>query len=67
MGHQLEPGTVVVGSIYLTHRRQDLYPEPVQAKRRGVTLGPAGVVHMVLTGRRMPQQKAEPVANLSRI
>ena len=121
MGHQLEPGTVVVGSIYLTHRREDLYPEPlqfkperflerqfspyeylpfgggsrrciglalaqlemklvlatilrdfdlvltekkpVQPKRRGVTLGPAGGVRMALLGRRMPQQKREPVAS----
>ena len=119
MGHQLEPGTVVVASIYLTHRREDLYPEPlqfkperflerqfspyeylpfgggsrrciglalaqlemklvlakilqnfdlvladkkpVQAKRRGVTLGPAGGVRMALLGRRMRQQKPEPV------
>ncbi len=121
MGHQLEPGTVVLGSIYLTHRREDLYPEPlqfkperflerqfspyeylpfgggsrrciglalaqlemklvlatilrdfnlvlaekkpVQAKRRGVTLGPAGGVRMALVGRRMSQQKREPVAS----
>ena len=121
MGHQLEPGTVVVGSIYLTHRREDLYPEPlqfkperflerqfspyeylpfgggsrrciglalaqlemklvlatilrdfdlvltekkpVQPKRRGVTLGPAGGVRMALLGRRMSQQKREPVAS----
>jgi cytochrome P450 len=121
MGHQLEPGTVVVGSIYLTHRREDLYPEPlqfkperflerqfspyeylpfgggsrrciglalaqlelklvlatilrdfdlvlaqkkpVQVKRRGVTLGPAGGVRMALLGRRMSQQNREPVAS----
>jgi cytochrome P450 family 110 len=121
MGHQLEPGTVVFGSIYLTHRREDLYPEPlqfkperflerqfspyeylpfgggsrrciglalaqlemklaiatilrdfdltlaekkpVQAKRRGVTLGPAGGVRMALLGRRMRQQMPEPVAS----
>ena len=121
MGHQLEPGTVVFGSIYLTHRREDLYPEPlkfkperflerqfspyeylpfgggsrrciglalaqlemklvlatilrdfdlvlaqkkpVQPKRRGVTLGPAGGVRMALRGRRMSQQKREPVAS----
>lgn len=31
-GHQLEPGTVVVGCIYLTHQREDLYPEPKQFK-----------------------------------
>jgi cytochrome P450 len=30
MGHSLEPGTIVVGSIYLTHRREDLYPDPEQ-------------------------------------
>ena len=121
MGHQLEPGTVVFASIYLTHRREDLYPEPlqfkperflerqfspyeylpfgggsrrciglalaqlemklvlatilrdfdlvltekkpVQAKRRGVTIGPAGGVRMALRGRRMSQQKREPVAS----
>jgi len=121
MGHQLEPGTVVFGSIYLTHRREDLYPEPlqfkperflerqfspyeylpfgggsrrciglalaqlemklvlatilrdfdlvlaqkkpVQAKRRGVTLAPGGGVRMALLGRRMSQQKREPVAS----
>ncbi|HBL10126.1 MAG TPA: cytochrome P450, partial [Cyanobacteria bacterium UBA11162] len=28
MGYKLEPGTVVFGSIYLTHQRNDLYPEP---------------------------------------
>lgn len=28
MGYKLEPETVVIGSIYLTHRREDLYPEP---------------------------------------
>ncbi|HEY9836584.1 MAG TPA: cytochrome P450, partial [Vampirovibrionales bacterium] len=28
MGHSLEPGVNMMGSIYLTHRRQDLYPEP---------------------------------------
>ncbi|MDQ2097752.1 MAG: cytochrome P450 [Tychonema bourrellyi B0820] len=122
MGYQLEPGTVVVGSIYLTHRREDLYPEPlqfkperflerqfspyeyvpfgggsrrcigmalaqlemklvlanilrdfdlalaenqpVQPKRRGVTLGPAGGVRMVMRGRRMRySQKPEPVVS----
>lgn len=26
--YRLEPGTYVVGCIYLTHRRPDLYPEP---------------------------------------
>ena len=121
MGHQLEPGTPVFASIYLTHRREDLYPEPlqfkperflerqfspyeylpfgggsrrciglalaqlemklvlatilrdfdlvlaekkpVQAKRRGVTIGPAGGVRMALLGRRMSQPKREPVAS----
>ena len=29
-GYDLEPGTIVVGSIYLTHQRPDLYPEPTQ-------------------------------------
>ncbi|MBD1833508.1 cytochrome P450 [Cyanobacteria bacterium FACHB-472] len=32
MGYELDPGTVMVGSIYLTHRREDLYPEPEQFK-----------------------------------
>ena len=27
-GYSLEPGTVVVGSIYLTHRREEIYPNP---------------------------------------
>jgi Cytochrome P450 len=121
MGHQLEPGTAVFASIYLTHRREDLYPEPlqfkperflerqfspyeylpfgggsrrciglalaqlemklvlatilrdfdlvlaekkpVQAKRRGVSLEPAGGVRMALLGRRMSQQNREPVAS----
>jgi cytochrome P450 len=26
MGHQLEPGTILVGCIYLTHQREDIYP-----------------------------------------
>lgn len=30
MGYKLEPDTVILGSIYLTHRREDLYPEPEQ-------------------------------------
>lgn len=29
-GHELEPGTLVMGSIYLTHQREDLYPQPKQ-------------------------------------
>jgi len=31
-GYELEPGTTVMGSIYLTHQREDLYPEPKQFK-----------------------------------
>jgi cytochrome P450 family 110 len=27
-GHSLEPGTVVVGSIYLAHHRKEVYPDP---------------------------------------
>ncbi|OCR01157.1 cytochrome P450 [Oscillatoriales cyanobacterium USR001] len=119
MGYQLEPGTALVGSIYLTHRREDLYPnpqefrperflenqfspyeylpfgggsrrciglalaqlemklvlavilrdynlalaekKPVLAKRRGVTLGPAGGVKMVITGRRMRENIPQPI------
>ena len=30
MGNTLEPGVSVVGCIYLTHHRKDLYPEPQQ-------------------------------------
>ena len=30
MGHSLEPGTIVIGSIYLVHRREDIYPDPEQ-------------------------------------
>ncbi|MEA5550173.1 cytochrome P450 [Anabaena cylindrica UHCC 0172] len=29
-GHELEAGTVIVGSIYLTHNRADIYPNPKQ-------------------------------------
>ena len=32
MGHSLEPGTVVVGSIYLAHHRKAVYPDPDQFK-----------------------------------
>jgi cytochrome P450 family 110 len=32
MGYSLEPGTVVVGSIYLAHHREDVYPDPDQFK-----------------------------------
>jgi cytochrome P450 len=28
MGHSLEPGTIVIGCIYLTHHREDIYPNP---------------------------------------
>lgn len=28
MGYKLKPGTALFGSIYLTHNREDLYPEP---------------------------------------
>ncbi|BDA70197.1 cytochrome P450 [Calothrix sp. PCC 7716] len=31
-GYDLEPGTLVYGSIYNTHRRQDLYPNPDEFK-----------------------------------
>ncbi|MBN3951411.1 MAG: cytochrome P450 [Nostoc sp. NMS7] len=30
MDYELSPGTVVIGCIYLTHQRQDLYPQPKQ-------------------------------------
>jgi unspecific monooxygenase len=32
MGYYLEPGTLVIPCIYLTHHREDLYPEPKQFK-----------------------------------
>ncbi|MFK0729860.1 MAG: cytochrome P450 [Gloeotrichia echinulata GP01] len=32
LGHSLEPGTSVVGCMYLTHQREDLYPNPTQFK-----------------------------------
>jgi unspecific monooxygenase len=31
-GYEFEPGTVLIPSIYLTHHREDLYPEPKQFK-----------------------------------
>lgn len=31
-GYDLEPGTIVMGSIYLTHQRDDIYPQPKQFK-----------------------------------
>ncbi|WP_299489629.1 cytochrome P450 [Acaryochloris sp. IP29b_bin.137] len=32
MGYQLEPGTLLSPSIYLTHHREDIYPEPKKFK-----------------------------------
>lgn len=32
MGYELEPGTVLVGCIYLIHHREDLYPDSKQFK-----------------------------------
>ncbi|MBD2101877.1 cytochrome P450 [Leptolyngbya sp. FACHB-261] len=32
MGYHLEPGTVLIASIYLAHQRPDTYPEPKQFK-----------------------------------
>jgi cytochrome P450 family 110 len=32
MGHSLEPGTVVIGSIYLAHHREDIYTDSDQFK-----------------------------------
>lgn len=32
MGYELSPGTVLRGSIYLTHQREDLYPNPKEFK-----------------------------------
>lgn len=32
MGYQLEPDTILLGCIYLTHQREDLYPEPKRFK-----------------------------------
>jgi cytochrome P450 family 110 len=32
LGHKLEPNTILVGCMYLTHQREDLYPEPKQFK-----------------------------------
>ncbi|MGJ5627727.1 cytochrome P450 [Nostoc sp. CALU 1950] len=28
LGHPLEPGTVLLPSVYLTHQREDVYPQP---------------------------------------
>ncbi len=32
LDYQLEPGTVLMGCIYLAHRRKDVYPEPEKFK-----------------------------------
>ncbi|YAF93940.1 MAG: cytochrome P450 [Nodularia sp. CChRGM 3473] len=32
LGHSLAPGTALAGCMYLTHQREDLYPEPKQFK-----------------------------------
>jgi cytochrome P450 family 110 len=32
MGYELDPGTILIGNIYSTHQRQDIYPEPKQFK-----------------------------------
>ncbi|MGL5873999.1 MAG: cytochrome P450 [Xenococcaceae cyanobacterium] len=32
LGHSLEPGTILLGCMFLTHQREDLYPEPKQFK-----------------------------------
>ncbi|MHC5730415.1 MAG: cytochrome P450, partial [Nostoc sp.] len=32
LGHPLESGTVLLPSIYLTHHREDLYPQPKEFK-----------------------------------
>ena len=32
MGYQFEPGTILLPSIYLTHQREDIYPQPKQFK-----------------------------------
>ncbi|HEY9608804.1 cytochrome P450, partial [Allocoleopsis sp.] len=32
MGYQFEPGTTLMACIYLTHQREDLYPQPKQFK-----------------------------------
>ncbi|MBW4609667.1 MAG: cytochrome P450 [Hassallia sp. WJT32-NPBG1] len=120
LGHALEPGTVLVGGIYLTHHRENLYPDPEQfqperfvksqfspyefmpfgggvrgcigqalamfemklvlatvlsgyqlalvdrrpekPQRRGLTLGPANGVKMVITERRARQESRATMA-----
>jgi unspecific monooxygenase len=32
LGHKLEPGTNIVGCMYLIHQREDLYPQPKEFK-----------------------------------
>ena len=32
MGYELEPGIEVIPNIYLTHQREDIYPEPQKFK-----------------------------------
>jgi cytochrome P450 len=32
MGYEFEPGTALIPVIYLTHRREDIYPEPTRFK-----------------------------------
>ena len=32
MGYQFEPGTTLLISVYLTHHREDIYPEPKRFK-----------------------------------
>jgi cytochrome P450 len=32
VGYQFEPGTILLPSIYLTHQREDIYPEPKRFK-----------------------------------
>jgi unspecific monooxygenase len=32
LGYQLKPGTIVMGCIYLTHQREDIYPDRKQFK-----------------------------------
>ncbi|MGK7918886.1 MAG: cytochrome P450 [Trichodesmium sp.] len=117
-GYHLQAGTMIQGSIYLTHHREDLYPEPkkfkperflerqfspyeflpfggasrrclgmalanfemrlvlatllsnfemeladnqpVKPKRRGITLGPAGGVKMLMKGERKQVEKKSP-------
>ncbi len=118
-GYHLEAGTMIHGSIYLTHHREDLYPEPnkfkpegfldrqfspyeylpfgggsrrclgmalanfemrlvlatllsnfemelaenqpVKPQRRGITLGPAGGVKMLMKGERKQGEKKSPL------